>query len=274
MYICPVCQKRLKKNEKSWVCPNRHSFDIARKGYVNLLTTDGKNPGTAGDNADMVRARTAFLDKGYYLPLADRISLVIFDEFAGVKSPVIIDSGCGEGFYTVCYAKHIQRAKFFGIDISKNAVAHCMTRVHLQDIHNCEFAVASSFKLPFEDGFADAIVCTFAPVSNDSYAAKLKDKGRLIVVSPSPRHLFELKAVVYDEPYENKPNVYGLNKFRLKDEQIYEYKAHLASQEDIFSLFMMTPYYYKTSTDGLARLKALDEIEVTCGFVIQTYEKL
>lgn len=274
MYICPVCGKRLKKNDKSWSCQNRHSFDIARKGYVNLLTTDGKNPSTAGDNADMVRARTAFLDKGYYQPLAEKISEVMAGELADIKSPTVIDSGCGEGFYTVCYAKNIPQANFWGIDISKNAVAHCMTRVHVQGIENCEFAVASSFKLPFRDKFADAIVCTFAPVSNDAYASKLKDKGRLIVVSPSPRHLFELKAVVYDEPYENKPNIYGLNKFRLKDEQIYEYKAHLASQEDIFSLFMMTPYYYKTSTEGLARLKALDEIEVTCGFVIQTYEKL
>lgn len=274
MYICPVCGKKLKRTEKSWVCKNRHSFDIARKGYVNLLTTDGRNPSLAGDNADMVRARTAFLDKGYFMPLAEKIAEVLSGELSGRDQPVVIDSGCGEGFYTVCYAKNIPNVRFFGIDISKNAVAHCMTRVHLQDIKNCGFAVASSFKLPFEDDFADAIVSTFAPVSNDAYSAKLKKDGKLIVVSPSPKHLFELKAAVYDEPYENKPNVYGLNKFKLSREQVFEYKAKLDSQEDIYSLFMMTPYFYKTSETGMQRLKRLDRIEVTCGFVIQTYEKI
>ncbi|MFR5118979.1 MAG: hypothetical protein ACLTD2_02990 [Ruminococcus sp.] len=47
---------------------------------------------------------------------------------------------------------------------------------------------------------------TFAPVSNDEYARVLKDGGKLVVVSPSPRHLFELKEVLYEKPYENKPN--------------------------------------------------------------------
>ena len=70
-----------------------------------------------------------------------------------------------------------------------------MTRIHYENITNCEFAVASSFQLPFIDKFADLIVCTFAPVSNDEYARVLKDGGKLVVVSPSPRHLFELKEV-------------------------------------------------------------------------------
>ena len=101
----------------------------------------------------------------------------------------------------------------------------------------------------------------------------LKKNGKLLVVSPSPKHLFELKAAVYDTPYENKPNVYGLNKFTLTEEQTLEYKAALASQQDISALFLMTPYWYKTSEQGMERLHALNEIEVTCGFVIQTYTK-
>lgn len=272
MYICPVCRKKLKRISNSWRCGNGHCFDVARKGHVNLLTTAKHNPKTAGDNAEMVKARTEFLDKGYYKPLAETIREVTAAELPAKDRPVIIDSGCGEGFYTTELAK-IEKAEIYGIDISKHAVAHCMTRVHLAGITNCEFAVASSFQLPFADASADAVVSVFAPVCNDEYARVLKNSGALIVVSPSPRHLFELKAAVYDEPYENKPNVYGLNKFDKGEEILFEYKADIASQEDISSLFMMTPYCYKTSEEGMARLHALERIEVTCGFVIQVYHK-
>lgn len=270
MYICPVCKEKLKKTDNSQRCGNGHCFDIARKGYVNLLTTAKHNPRTAGDNADMVKARTEFLDKGYYLPLAEKIRSVAAVELHKKDDPVIIDSGCGEGFYTA-ELSNIKNARIFGIDISKHAVAHCMTRVHLAGIKNCEFAVASSFELPFADKCADAIVSVFAPVCDDEYARVLKQDGVLIVVSPSPRHLFELKAAVYDEPYENKPNDYGLDRFVLAEETVFEYTAEITSQKDIYDLFLMTPYYYKTSEEGMARLKALERIEVTCGFVIQVY---
>ena len=274
MYICPVCKKRLKRLDNVWHCQNGHSFDIARKGYVNLLTTEKRNPKKSGDNPDMVKARTNFLDKGYYLPLAERVSDIIFSQLSGIKAPIIIDSGCGEGFYTCQYAKAVENGRFFGIDISKSAISHCMTRVHTQGITNCEFAVASSFELPFLKETADMVISTFAPVSNDEYSRVLKKGGRLIVVSPTPKHLFELKSKIYDEPYENKPNYYGLNKFELKLSQDFEYTKVLETTQDILDLFTMTPYYYKTSVQGIERLKQIDSLEVTCGFCIQVYTKI
>ena len=38
MLRCPVCKFQLHLREKSLACDNRHSFDIAKQGYVNLLT--------------------------------------------------------------------------------------------------------------------------------------------------------------------------------------------------------------------------------------------
>lgn len=273
MYVCPICKKRLKKLDNVWHCQNGHSFDIARKGYVNLLTTSGRNPKNAGDNKDMVKARTDFLDRNYYLPLAQKTGEIISELLANCKKPYIIDSGCGEGFYTVNYAKALPDAEFFGIDISKAAVAHCMTRVHTENVTNCSFAVASSFELPFIDSFADLIVCTFAPVSNDEYARALKSGGKLVVVSPSPKHLFELKALLYEKPYENKPNVYGLNKFTEDREIIFEYPVTLESREDILNLYSMTPYCYKTSAEAAKRLESINSLELTCGFSIRIFTK-
>ncbi|MDO4944837.1 MAG: methyltransferase domain-containing protein [Ruminococcus sp.] len=273
MYVCPVCRKRLKRLGNVWHCQFGHSFDISGKGYVNLLTTAGRNPKNAGDNAEMVRARTEFLDRGYYRPLAEKTADIMASLLENTAEPKIIDSGCGEGYYTCIYADRLKNASFWGIDISKKAVAHCASRARKAALSNCEFAVASSFELPFRDHFADLIVCTFAPVANDEYARKLRHGGRLVVVSPSPRHLFELKSVLYDQPYENKPNIYGLNKFDLTDEVNFEYAVTLKNSVDIQNLFTMTPYYYKTSAESAARLNQLDSLEVTCGFTIQTYTK-
>lgn len=272
MYICPVCRKKLNRSDNSWRCESGHCFDIARKGYVNLLTTAGRNPAAAGDNADMVKARTGFLDRGYYKPLAEKLREVTAGELQYKSAPVIIDSGCGEGFYTAELAK-IQSAAIYGIDISKHAVAHCMTRIHTAGIKNCNFAVASSYQLPFPDESSNAVISVFAPVCGDEYSRVLKRSGALIIVSPSPKHLFELKAAIYDEPYENKPNVYHLSSFEKSGELLLEYTAQIASAEDIRSLFMMSPYRYKTSAEGVARLNALESIDVTCGFVIEVYHK-
>lgn len=274
MYVCPICKSNLKRKDKAFRCKNGHSFDIARKGYVNLLTTVKHNPKNSGDNPEMVKARTDFLDKNYYLPLAEKTAEIMKELSKSINTPVIIDSGCGEGFYTSNYARLMPDAQFYGIDISKNAVSHCMTRIHMQNITNCNFAVASSFSLPFREQSADMIVCTFAPVSNDEYARVLKKGGKLVVVSPSAKHLFELKNVLYEKPYENKPNVYGLNRFTKTDETIFEYKVTLNSSEDIMNLFTMTPYYYKTSPQAAQKLESLNSLETTCGFCIQTYTKV
>ena len=273
MYVCPICKSNLKQLDKVWHCKNGHSFDIAKKGYVNLLTTVKHNPKNAGDNIEMVKARTEFLDKNYYQPLANKTADIMSELVKNISRPVIIDSGCGEGFYTEVYAKRISSAHFYGIDISKAAVAHCMTRIHLSNLHNADFAVSSSFELPFRKESADIIVCTFAPVSNDEYARVLKRGGKLVVVSPSQKHLFELKEVLYEKPYLNKPNVYGLNKFDKTDETIFEYKVDLKSNDDIMNLYSMTPYCYKTSIQASEKLEKLNHLELTCGFCIQTYQK-
>ncbi len=273
MYICPVCKNELVLGKKTWRCCKGHCFDIHRKGYVNLLTTKKHNPKKSGDNGDMVRARTEFLNFGHYEPLVERTVSVMKTLLEGVEDPVIIDSGCGEGYYTVSYAKAMPGASFFGIDISKGACSHAMSRVNELELENVNIAVASAFELPFEDGSADLVVCTFAPVSDREYARVLKKGGKLVVVSPSADHLFELKELIYENPYKNKPNEYGLEHFEEGEEDIFEYKANLGTREEILSLYKMTPYYYKTAAPDAAKLIETESLELTCGFSIRTFTK-
>ena len=108
MYICPVCGSPLKENKKGFCCKKGHRFDTAAQGYVNLLTSSHRNPKTAGDNAMMVKARTDFLSRGYYEKLANSAADVLAD-IVGDKPAAVIDSGCGEGYYTNIYARPLRR---------------------------------------------------------------------------------------------------------------------------------------------------------------------
>ncbi|HWE64876.1 MAG TPA: 23S rRNA (guanine(745)-N(1))-methyltransferase, partial [Chloroflexota bacterium] len=98
LLLCPICRQRLAVADGSFVCEQRHSFDRAREGYVNLLRTR-----RTGDSKEMLLARRAFLDRGHYAPLARqlcRLAQRALDAREQSESPaVILDAGCGEGYY-------------------------------------------------------------------------------------------------------------------------------------------------------------------------------
>ena len=92
--VCPVCGEILSRAEKEYRCENRHSFDIARQGYVNLLTVNQKHSLNPGDTREQVLSRRAFLEAGFYTPIAE--TLISAAKKYGVSGD-ILDIGCGNG---------------------------------------------------------------------------------------------------------------------------------------------------------------------------------
>ncbi len=121
--ICPVCGNDLDISENSYICRNNHCFDIAKSGYVNLLLSKHSGKSIHGDNKLMLQARRNFLEKGYYSPLRDELCAMVSRNFSG---GVILDAGCGEGYYTSAVYDALRQAEvpvdIYGIDISKIAV--------------------------------------------------------------------------------------------------------------------------------------------------------
>lgn len=74
LFQCPVCSKPLYRGIKQYYCPKNHQFDIARKGYVNLLLLQHIGAGDPGDDREMIRSRRDFLNKGYYEGFSDRLN--------------------------------------------------------------------------------------------------------------------------------------------------------------------------------------------------------
>lgn len=245
MLICPKCGGKLARDGKSFLCPQRHCFDIAKSGYVNLLTSDRMNSALPGDNKLMVQSRKKFLDKGYYSSLADALCSTVL-RYAQTGCTVL-DAGCGEGYYTekIAAALDVMAAEILGLDISKSAADYAAKRTKA-----AQFAVASVFHMPVETESCDIVTSLFAPWCGEEIHRVLKDGGMLIMVIPSERHLWQLKCAVYDEPYPNAVKDYGLDGFEFLGAEKVSGEIFLPSNEDITALFSMTPYFYKTGTGG------------------------
>lgn len=267
--ICPKCGEELSKTERTYTCPNRHSYDEAASGYVNLLLCEQMNTKLPGDNKLMVNSRRDFLNKGYYEPLA--LKLCEAAKKYTSDGGTLLDAGCGEGYYTHFMARNLDpKIKIMGTDISKTAVNAAAKRFKGDAL----LFVSSIFHLPVKDGCADTLTTLFAPFCREEYSRVLKKGGVMIMVIPSKRHLFGLKEAIYDEPYENEVKDFDIDGFSLVEHIPVRETITLSSGDDIAALFMMTPYYYKTGRKEQERLAALTELTTEIGFEVLCYRKL
>lgn len=269
IFCCPVCGADLAKSEKSLVCENRHSFDRARSGYVNLLLSQQRKDKRHGDDNRMVAARRDFLNMGYYTPLLSGVADAV-GRYAR-SGCAILDAGCGECYFTAnLYEKLLQSGlscEMLGVDISKKALQAGAGRCR-----DLKLAVASVFRLPVKDASCDIVLSLFAPFSGAEFYRILKKGGVLIRAVPLERHLWGLKKAVYDHPYENKPESPELDGFALLETQEIRTTVRI-SGGDILNAFSMTPYFYKTGATDQEKLLRFSEIDTEIEFGILTYRK-
>ena len=115
-FCCPLCHAPLTRSEHSFSCPQRHQFDIAKEGYVNLLPVQHKRSRDPGDSAEMMQARRAFLDAGHYQPLRDAIALQLQTRLPA-QAEAVLDIGCGWGGLAEYMARNYQ-VSVVGVTIS------------------------------------------------------------------------------------------------------------------------------------------------------------
>lgn len=265
--ICPVCKNSLYNNGSSLKCEKNHCFDISRKGTVNLLLS---NKSAHGDDKLMVKGRKAFLEKGYYLPLLKKLQ-ELTDKVASDGS-VIVDCGCGEGWYTANIYEYLENkgklTDMIGIDVSKEAINSGASRSR-----KLRLAVGTVFDIPVGNETTDIVLSLFAPFSGSEYLRILRTGGYYITAFPLENHLWELKETVYDTPYKNTVNDMEVEGFELIEYSDVHEKIKICTNEDILALFSMTPYYYKTSEKDRNKLLALDSLETTIHFRAALYRK-
>lgn len=269
LFVCPICGGALEREPGRYVCPQDHSFDLAREGYVNLLPANRRHSKTPGDDKDMAAARTRFLEGNWYRPLRDTLRSLV--EGYAPTAPTLLDAGCGEGWYTSALSEVISAkgGRTAGVDLSRPAVKRAVRRCP-----GAEIAVASVYHLPLESGSVNILTDCFSPLAAEEFYRVLKPGGIFLYVVPGPRHLWELKEVLYPQPYENEEKREEYPGFRYLDVVPVECRFTLPDRQTIWDLYRMTPYCWKTPKEGTERLSALERLTVTAQFRIHVMERI
>ena len=262
-FLCPSCSLPLRIEGSSYKCDNKHCFDIAKEGYVNLAV--GKSD--SGDDPEMCRARRDFLSAGYYKPLVDEFS----DVLLSLNAKSICDAGCGEGYYDRVIKDVLPEADIIGLDLAKTSVK-LGAKAEKGKNDPIRYAVAGIFSMPLPDNTFDALISVFAPVPDSEAVRILKDRGFMLVVHPGKDHLSGLKSALYDSPYENEESNNEYEGFTHVCDRRVKYEASV-SETHINSLFLMTPYYWKTSKADAEKLGGLKTLDTTLDFIISVYQK-
>jgi len=178
---CPHCGGDLALRDRVVCCPSGHSFDLARQGYVNLLT--GRT--ARGDTPAMVAARTAFLDGGHYAP----ITAALVAAARVVAAPgCIVDLGAGTGHHLAAVLDALPGRAGLALDASASA-----TRAAARAHPRAGAVVCDAWRrLPVCDGAVAVVLDVFAPRHGSEIARVLHPAGVLVVVVPRSRHLAEL----------------------------------------------------------------------------------
>lgn len=104
---CPLCGARL-SGDSVLKCEKSHCFDRAKEGYWHLLPVQSMRTKAPGDSKEMVAARRAFLNAGYYGIFGKALGelCVEYGVPAAPDAPLhLLDAGCGEGWYDRCIAQ-------------------------------------------------------------------------------------------------------------------------------------------------------------------------
>ena len=270
LFRCPLCSRELNRQETRYLCPQGHSFDRAAAGYVHLLPANKMHAKDPGDDKGMVAARTRFLSGDHYRPLQQALADLALT-YAPDKTAVL-DAGCGEGYYTAALYQALVQAgrapRMAGVDLSKHALRRAAKREKA-----VEFAVASVYDLPVADCSADLLINCFSPLALDEFLRILTPGGVYFYVVPGPRHLWELKEVLYESPYPNQEKRIPYQGLTYAEVRAVDGVMHLPDQATIADLFQMTPYFWKTPREGTNRLSQLSCLDVTFSFRVHVFRK-
>ena len=189
-FACPICRENLTLVESSLKCENRHSFDLAKFGYVNLAPQIKQS---ANYDKENFQNRQQILEAGFYQAILDAVS----DLLASSKTTkTILDIGCGEGFYSRKLQERHPDKTFYAFDISKDSVQIASKSEPNWAVN---WFVGDLARLPIKDASMDILLDIFSPANYGEFRRVLSKDGILIKVIPTKNHLKEIRQKVQDQ---------------------------------------------------------------------------
>lgn len=188
-FACPICQEALDLVQQSLACPNRHSFDLAKFGYVNLAPQVKASKDYDKEN---FQNRKLVLENGFY----DHILTSLSECLSPLDHPAnILDIGCGEGYYSRNLQERYPDHSFYAFDLSKESI---QLAAKSDQEWKVKWFVGDLAHLPLLDQSMDLLLDIFSPANYQEFKRVLAPDGRLIKVIPTATHLQEIRQKVKD----------------------------------------------------------------------------
>ena len=182
---CPICNEKMAVDNSGNAvlrCEGNgskiHSYDFSSRGYINFAPPGHTN---SGDSKQAVLARNDFLNLQFYRPIAEALRDAVLKYCNG---GVVIDAGCGEGYYSIFLAE--RGYSVFGVDLSKSAIDTACKRANMNNVENSFFAVSSVYNIPVADSSSSAVINVFAPCVEEEYMRVLNENGIIAVAYATP----------------------------------------------------------------------------------------
>lgn len=189
-FACPICQEKLTLVESSLKCYNRHSFDLAKFGYVNLVPQIKQS---ANYDKENFQNRQQILETGFYHAILEAVSDLLANS---ETSTTVLDIGCGEGFYSRKLQESHPDKTFYAFDISKDSV---QIAAKSEPNWAVNWFVGDLARLPIRDASMDILLDIFSPANYGEFRRVLSKDGILIKVIPTKNHLKEIRQKVQDQ---------------------------------------------------------------------------
>ena len=189
-FACPICQENLTLVESSLKCNNRHSFDLAKFGYVNLAPQIKQS---ANYDKENFQNRQQILEAGFYQAILEAVSDLLSNS---KNAKTILDIGCGEGFYSRKLQERHPDKTFYAFDISKDSV---QIAAKSEPNWAVNWFVGDLARLPIKDASMDILLDIFSPANYGEFRRVLSKDGILIKVIPTKNHLKEIRQKVQDQ---------------------------------------------------------------------------
>lgn len=189
-FACPICQENLTLVETSLKCCNRHSFDLAKFGYVNLAPQIKQS---ANYDKENFQNRQQILEAGFYQAILEGVSDLLS---SSKNAKTILDIGCGEGFYSRKLQESHSEKTFYAFDISKDSV---QIAAKSEPNWAVNWFVGDLARLPIKDASMDILLDIFSPANYGEFRRVLSKDGILIKIIPTENHLKEIRQKVQDQ---------------------------------------------------------------------------
>ncbi|MFC9355484.1 putative RNA methyltransferase [Rhodococcus sp. NPDC057014] len=273
LLACPQCRSPVELDEGAILCDAGHTFDVARQGYVTLMTGAGGK--FDGDSPEMIAARADFLGGGSFDRLMDAVADAVVAGTGAGDDPRILEIGAGTGHYLARVLDAAPTGRGIGLDVSKYA-ARRIARAHPR----AGAVVADVWQhLPVRDHVLSHVLCVFAPRNADEAHRVLAEHGSLVVLTPTERHLGELVDLLgmvrVDDRKVERLGAAVSGRFERTGHVAVEYPMSL-SHLDVTRLVGMGPSARHLTPERLASsIAALpQDYPVTASVTVSTYTRL